>query len=169
MPATLRLAQWSQLSTAETQMLTVAAAFHDTGFTKSRREHEATSVAIMREALPRFGFAPRDIGHIAEIIMATRLPQSPRNKLGKLLADADLDVLGRPDFFARSEILRQETAVFGEVVSSEDWQAQQLQFLQEHRYLSPAGQALRDAGKQANIRTLLDRFSGNARQRLYTP
>jgi hypothetical protein len=86
--------------------------------------------------------------------MATRLPQSPHNLLEEILADADLDLLGRPDFFARNVSLQQELANYGHELHLKHWYEAQLAFLEQHTYFTPAAKRLRDAGKQQNIKLI---------------
>ncbi|MCK9612757.1 MAG: hypothetical protein PHR81_00260 [Bacteroidales bacterium] len=45
--------------------------------------------------------------------MATKIPTKLKNKLEKLLCDADLDYLGREDYMEISNRLRREWDVFG--------------------------------------------------------
>ena len=83
--------------------------------------------------------------------LATRLPQTPRTLLEKILADADLDVLGRADFLEWNAALRAELAAVGSVQSDSQWYQSQIQFVRHHDYQTPAARALRQAGKEANI------------------
>jgi uncharacterized protein len=88
------------------------------------------------------------------MVMATKLPQSPQSLLEELLADADLDVLGRSNFFARNQDLRDELARQGSKMSDEQWYSSQLQFLKAHRYRTTGARTLRDDGKKANCTAL---------------
>lgn len=155
MPATVRLARLSQVPDEDIRLLQVAAAYHDVGFIESPTGHEAISVRIAARVLPGFGYSGEQIERITNLILVTRLPQSPANLLEEILADSDLDVLGREDFFERSESLRQEMARRGQPVDRMAWSEQQLGFLQGHRYFTPAARGLREAGKLKNI-TLLE-------------
>jgi hypothetical protein len=62
--------------------------------------------------------------------------------------------LGRDDFFPTSKALWHERAACGMDIPWQTWLVNQLQFLQTHRYFTPAAQALRDEGKQKNIKML---------------
>jgi uncharacterized protein len=155
LPAVRRLARRSRVAGPDLQLLELAAAYHDLGYIHIYRGHEALSIAIMAAALPRFGYGAEDIERVAGMIRATRMPQSPHTELEQLMADADLDVLGRSDFFSTSQALWQEQAAFGKVVPWPEWQQAQLHFLRTHRYFTPAAQALRGEAKQRNI-TLLE-------------
>ena len=72
------------------------------------------------------------------------------------MADADLDVLGRDDFFDRNELLRHELEQIGRPVSWRDWQWQQIAVLKQHGYFTPVARALRDEGKRRHIALIED-------------
>jgi uncharacterized protein len=155
-PAVERLAALESVDGEALLLLRTAAYYHDIGFVERRDDHESTGVRIASVVLPGFGYSPDQIASIADMIMATRLPQSPHNLLEQLLADADLDALGREDFMARNQALRAEMAAFGLPSTDRQWYADQLQFLKNHRYWTVAARALRDPQKQLNIKLLRD-------------
>ncbi len=157
-PAATRLAGLAGLSETDTALLRVGAAFHDLGFTDHPQEHELCSVRIAAQVLPAFGFDARSIERVLGMIMATRLPQSPRHLIERLLTDADLDGLGREDFFARSAELLAERRAYGRSVSDEQWWREQVAFLSEHRYWTSYAQQLRGEGKARNLRLLQERL-----------
>lgn len=151
LPAVRRLARLAGVTGEEQALLEVAAAFHDLGYIRTFAGHEAISVEIMAEALPAFGFDPAAIQRLSGLVMTTRMPQAPHDGLERLLADADLDVLGREDFLATSTALWREQAELGKPVAWSDWLRSQLNFLRGHRYFTPEARTLRDAGKAANV------------------
>ena len=153
-PAVERLAAMEGVDGEALWLLRTAALFHDIGFVEQRTEHEAAGVRIAAEALPRFGYSPAQVARIGGMIMATKLPQSPHDLLEELLADADLDVLGRKDFLPRNQALRAELAAAGQPLTDQQWYSGQHRFLQAHRYWTAAARALRDAGKQQNLALL---------------
>jgi len=154
MPAAMRLAKYSSLSEDDVQIVQVAAAYHDIGMTEVYDEHELAGARIVAQTLPTFGFCARQIEQIMGVILATRLPQNPKTFLQKILADADLDVLGRDDFLLRNEALYDETAVYRHAIPRPQWVQEQLLFLQHHTYFTEAAQTLRNSGKQKHIATL---------------
>lgn len=77
----------------------MAAAFHDIGSIHRAQGHEIASTRGVAPNLPSFGFDAPAIAGIMEMILATRLPQSPHTFLEEILADADLDSLGWDDFY----------------------------------------------------------------------
>ena len=157
-PAAMRLAVLAGLNEPDTALLRVAAAYHDLGFTEYPAEHELCSVRIAAQVLPTFGFDSRSIERVMGTIIATRLPQTPRHLIERLMADADLDGLGRDDFFDRTAELLAESRAYGRVVSDEQWWREQIAFLTQHRYWTSYAQGLRAEGKARNLKLLLERL-----------
>lgn len=153
-----RMAAIMGIGEEERRLLEVGAAFHDIGFVESHVDHERVGVTIAARALARFDYSAREIDLVSGMIMATRLPQSPQTVLEEILADADLDVLGRPDFFARNRCLWQELANLGKEIQLKQWYEGQLAFLEAHDYFTPAAKMLRDACKRQNIAALRERL-----------
>lgn len=156
MQAVAYLARQYDLSEQDRRLLEVGAAFHDIGFVISSVEHEVRGVRIARSVLPKFGFGQEQVQQIAGLIMATRLPQSPKNLLEQILADADLDVLGRSDFFKRSEDLRLELAGLGNPIPPLQWYEIQRDFLRHHIYFTAEARLLRQPSKDRHIQILTE-------------
>ena len=70
--------------------------------------------------------------------------------------NADLDVLGRPDFVTRNQDLHAELAAFEGALDDCDWYRIQLAFLRDHRYWTASARRLREEQKQRNIAALAD-------------
>lgn len=148
--AASRFAKIEVISQEELNLLLVAVAYHDIGFLDSYEAHEAASVVRMQKALPRFGFSPAQISLVEGLIWATKLPQTPHTKLEAIMADADLDVLGRDDFFSRNNDLWQEWACFRRPLTRCEWLQNQQEFLAGHSFFTPAARLIRQAGKEEN-------------------
>ncbi len=156
LPAAQRLAALSGITGDDARLLEVAAAYHDIGFVGNPRghEHERASAEIAAQVLPGFGFTSEQVAAVQGMILATRLPQSPRTPLEEILADADLDSLGRDDALTRSQALRAELSTSGTPVGETAWYRRQLKFFREHRYFTAAARGLREEGEQRNIETV---------------
>jgi len=154
LPAVARLAKLSNLAEPDLHLLEVAAAFHDLGQIRTVLWHELIGAEIMSDVLPRYGFSPEEIKRVTNMILATELPQTPLNEEQALLCDADLDSLGREDFFASSMALWGERQACGLEIPWQVWLETQMKFLKNHRYFTPAARALRDEGKRRNIELL---------------
>ena len=153
-PATEKLAEDEGINGESLDLLLTAAWFHDLGFIEARDGHEAIGARIASEVLPGLGFRNEQIQTVRNIIMATVLPQSPQTILDRIMADADLDVLGRDDFMLHNGNLRRELAAFGQEFSDLQWFSDQLRFLETHAYFTVSARALRDAGQARNVTEL---------------
>jgi hypothetical protein len=88
------------------------------------------------------------------MIMATEVPQRPIDALGEVLCDADLDYLGRPDFFRIGNLLFQELKSRGALSTEREWNELQVRFLSGHRYFTATCQRLREPIKQQHLATV---------------
>jgi uncharacterized protein len=126
--------------------LHIAAIYHDAGFLFVYVGHEEKSCEMAREQLPGFGVNKIMIENICEIIMATKIPQSPKNHVQQIICDADLDYLGRDDFFAISDSLCKEVLAYKIAGSKKEWEERQVSFLQSHKYFTQSSQKRRGPG-----------------------
>ena len=132
-------------------ILKVAALYHDSGFLYVYMGHEARGCELGREEWPAFGLSPAQIDKACGIIMATKIPQSPNNKLEQIICDADLDYLGRDDFDPISNSLYKEFLKYGFVKSHDEWMQKQISFLESHHYFTQSSIRLRKPKKQDQI------------------
>lgn len=159
LPAAERLARLANLGEEETLLLCTAALYHDVGYIEAYDQNEAIGARIARETLPQFGYRPEQIETIAQAILATRIPQSPKTYLEALLCDADLDTLGREDYFETGRNLWLELKEHGRALSRREWHERQIKLLSEHQYFTAEASSLRDAGKQHNLEELRRRLA----------
>jgi predicted metal-dependent HD superfamily phosphohydrolase len=115
-------------------LLRIAALTHDIGFTISHENHEETGAKITGDKMEEFGFSTKDIKKLQSMIMSTKVPQNPKTELEKILCDADLDYLGRKDFFEISQRLYEELQHFNVINSRAQWMKLQSDFFESHRY-----------------------------------
>jgi uncharacterized protein len=141
------LGKAEHISDDDMKLLLTAACYHDSGFLNVLHEHEAESCRIAKESLPAFGFSDEAVERICGMIMATRIPQSPKNHLEQILADADLDYLGRDDFFIIGDTLYHERGL----KDRDEWNRTQLNFMQQHHYFTQTALNLRDPGKKKHL------------------
>ncbi|BAU53459.1 HD domain-containing protein [Mucilaginibacter gotjawali] len=145
------LGKLENITDDDMQLLLTAALFHDSGFIEGATNHEEGSCRIAQLYLPNFDFNTCDIEKICGMIMATRLPQTPKNLLEQILADADLDYLGRDDFFKISDLLYNEFVDAGVVKNIGEWNKLQVLFFERHHYFTNAAINLRQDKKQAHL------------------
>ena len=148
------IGETENISAGDMKLLLTAAWYHDAGFLVCYKGHEKESCRIVREVLPGFQYSPIEIERICGLIMATRLPQSPKNILERIIADADLDYLGRDDFFSIANRLHLEYTYLDFIDNENDWNHHQVDFIKNHHYFTKSANNLRQAKKEANLQKI---------------
>ncbi|MCF8275415.1 MAG: HD domain-containing protein [Flavobacteriales bacterium] len=151
MEATERIGRSEGLNEVDLRLALVAAAYHDCGFLYGHKDHELKGCEIARELLPQFGFTSEEVDQICRMIMATKVPQEPKDQLSQILCDADLDYLGREDFEAIATNLFHELRELKIVETIESWNRIQLSFLAQHSYHTNYGKEYRQLSKQMHL------------------
>lgn len=153
----ITIAKEEGLTDEQTLMeLKLAALYHDTGFLQVYTGHEEKSCEIAREDLSRFKVAQKTINNVCDIIMATKMPQSPQTLTQQIICDADLDYLGSNNYFGISEMLRKEFIYFDIITYEEEWKESRIDFLQSHSYFTQSQQKRRNMMKEAHLQGLLN-------------
>lgn len=150
MQAATQYAQMENIPQQEFHLLKTAVLFHDSGFTIQSKDHEEIGCNIVKEHLPQFGYTPEQIEQICGMIMATKIPQTPHNLLEQIICDADLDYLGRDDFWEIGYNLYKELEIYGILTDEKDWNRLQLKFLSAHQYFTESAKTLRKPKKDAH-------------------
>jgi HD superfamily phosphodiesterase len=144
------LAKEEGIKGEERKLLLTAALFHDSGFLVQQKDHERISCEIAAEHLPRFGYSTEQIKKISGMIMATKIPQKPHTQLEQIIADADLDYLGRDDFFKIGDTLFAEINMYS-YMDENQWNQLQVDFMSKHHYFTPTAIKLRKEKKEHNL------------------
>jgi uncharacterized protein len=145
------LAEMEHVTGDDLILLLTAVLFHDSGFLISQKEHERLSCEIVTTHLPQFGYSSEQIARICGMIMATQIPQTPHNKLEQIICDADLDYLGRDDFFTIGNKLFDELVMYGIIDNENEWNKLQVRFLEKHHYFTNSAKELRQDKKAENL------------------
>lgn len=159
--AVLKHIEAAQIDESDALLLQTAALFHDSGFIVQSQGHEEVSCNFARQYLPGFGYSPNQINRICGMIMATKIPQSPHNHLEEVIADADLDYLGRDDFFEISDNLFRELNFAGIVDTEGQWNAIQVDFFAKHHYFTNEAKSWRQAKKEEHLKIIKSKLSNN--------
>jgi class 3 adenylate cyclase/predicted metal-dependent HD superfamily phosphohydrolase len=138
----------------ELLLLKTAALFHDIGQIHQSQGHEEIGCDYTKKWLPNYGYEPKEIEEINNLIMATKLPPAPKTLLEKIMCDADLDYLGRSDFKPVSDTLYKELKEQKIVSNIDDWNKMQIKFLEWHQYFTNTGNKLRQVNKEEQIKNL---------------
>ncbi|RLD56752.1 MAG: phosphohydrolase [Bacteroidetes bacterium] len=149
-----RLAEMENINGHDKELIKTAALFHDLGFIKTYDGHEKVSAKCAHDILPDFGYDAEDIKQIEGMILATEIPQSPKTQLEKIMADADLDYIGRDDIFLIGQRLQYEWKLYGKISTLKEWHEIQLNFLKNHSFFTESAKKLRENKKQENIKEI---------------
>lgn len=145
------LGKQEKISEKESELLKVAVLFHDSGFVKGPKNHEQIGCEMAQKNLPSFGYSSDEINTICGMIMATAYPQKPKTHLEEIICDADLDYLGRDDFFTIGNNLLKEMNTNGSIKTEADWNKLQEDFLDSHHYFTKTANLLRGKKKQEHL------------------
>jgi uncharacterized protein len=153
------IASQEGLDESQIELIKLAALFHDTGFTISLQNHEENSCNIASEMLQSYDISPSHLEIITSAIMATKIPQNPRSRLEEVLCDADLDYLGRDDFYAVGDTLYEELRSQNILTSRLEWNRLQVNFLSNHRFFTNYSKLNRSPIKEKHLQEIKEWLS----------
>ena len=152
--AAMKIAAAENVTAAEMKLLRIAVLYHDAGFIATYKNHEEKACELVKENLPGFGYTPHEIGVICGMIMATKIPQTPHTILEKIICDADLDYLGRNDYYKISNTLLEEMKIYVHLHEEKEWYRIQKKFLEKHQYYTEFGRKNREPQKQKYLKEI---------------
>ena len=115
------------------KLIRIAAISHDLGFVASPKDHEERSIVEIRPLLELI-LDDTEIETINGMIRATKVPQQPKTFFEEIIADADLDYLGRDDYDKLSYGLYKELMHYEVIKTDKEWLNIQIDFLENHHY-----------------------------------
>lgn len=146
----------SNLSDSEKHQLTIAAWFHDTGFTKKIKGHEAESVKIATQFLQTHEVSEKNIEVISELIMATQMSHEPKTELEGLIRDADSAHISSKKYENYASLLRKEWELtLDKKVSKSEWIEENIKFLTNHSFYSALATSKWQSRKGKNLAGLI--------------
>lgn len=161
LPNAEMLAKLENCTESEILLIKTAALFHDTGFLDQYDKNEPFGCERARKALPNFGFDSESIESVCEMIMATQLPQNPKNKLAQIVCDADLGHLGMDHCLVRAEGLKLEVEQMkGIKTTIRQWKAGDLKFYENHKYFTDSARKVLQPRKEQTIQEERDFLEG---------
>ena len=157
MQQAIEIGKHEQCTDKELQLLNTAALWHDIGYINIYFGHEEESCRLVRQYLPGYGYTDEEIEKICGMIMATKVPQLPQNKLEEILADADLEYLGTGHAAILANDLFKELSTVNPALTKEAWDKTEIDFLTEHHYFT----RYCIENKQLNKQSYLNGLIGN--------
>lgn len=158
--AAQQIANHYQLSDQDFFTVTVAAYFHDTGYYDDALNHEVKGAELADKFLVEQNVETEIRNQVKSAIMATKIPQSPKNQIDKIVCDADLFHLGLPDFRKKGKLMHKEAELIHKKdISKLEWRKKDIQFMESHRYQTDYAILLLNDQKQANISKLKSKLT----------
>lgn len=147
------IAENSGLSTSDTEIVIIAAWFHDAGHAVTYFGHEKAGTEIAEEFLSKMNYPASKINKVINCILATHYPPKPKNELEKILCDADMYHLSLDDYESRSFSLRKELeTVTSTEIPKQYWCDKNLEFLKDHCYFTNYGKKVLQFLKEKNLK-----------------
>lgn len=129
------IAQAENLSQDDLEIVLIAAWFHDVGHLDICYGHEEFSSSVAKELLEKNNYPKEKLEKIINCIQATKIPQTPKTLVEKILCDADLHHLGMPDLDEKGQILRLEFRNRNiKHYTDIEWYETTLNFLKSHKF-----------------------------------
>lgn len=153
--ASQQIGEALSLSQEELSILEIAAWWHDVGYIKTVKGHEAASQAMAKVYLEEQALDNEVIEQILDCIAATQIPQSPKNLLEEIICDADLAHLAARDFIARCRPLRKEWDALGDKKMTDiEWLEVNQSFMSKHTYFTSYGKEVLAIQKTRNLKRI---------------
>jgi uncharacterized protein len=143
-------------SEKEIELLSAAALWHDTGYIHIYKGHEEESCLLAKKYLPSYGYSDSDIARINGMIMATKILQTPTNKLEEILADADLEYLGTTTAAEIAHLLFKELQSLNPALTVAAYNTLQINFLNTHHYFTNYCKVNKDPIRNAYHKKLMN-------------
>lgn len=148
-----------QLEDSEMEILLLAAWFHDLGYKDGVQNHEEVGAQLALEFLSNEDYSAENAARVAGCIMATKMPQTPRNLIEKALCDADLLHLADPQYFEKAELLHSEIQQMkGIEIEEKEWMKMNKEFISEHTFFTDYAKENYRPAKEKNLKKVKKRL-----------
>ncbi|MFK7779985.1 MAG: HD domain-containing protein [Candidatus Gracilibacteria bacterium] len=157
MERAMYLGEKEGLSEDELEVIGLAGLFHDTGFVIQYDNNEQIGSKIAQNYLKSILYPKEKIELVERLILAT-IPEykTPVDIYEKIIKDADMDNLGRKDFFERSNSLKKEIEIIKNIkIRDPEWNHGLVELLKEHQYEALTQKIERDGKKHENLEKML--------------
>jgi len=144
-----------KLTEEDLEIVQISAWFHDIGYIQKTKGHEKISIMYARDFLRDNHYPLEKTKKIIGCILATKVPQNPKNKLEKIVCDSDLNHIGRETFFERNDKYRVEYENYlGRKLTDYEWITKTIDFVSNHIFFTDYTQKKFSKQKEKNLRIL---------------
>ena len=148
-----------KLSEEEINILRISALFHDVGYVNSYNQHVEEGIKIASEFLMQHNIDQQTIDHISETILATKMPQSPKDKVAEVLCDADIMYVASDNCYEQFEMMYEETKIRTIGFNNRAiFDLDSIRFFTSHTYFTDYGKNVLQAKKEIASQRLFDRL-----------
>ncbi|TDO22804.1 Pycsar system effector family protein [Pedobacter duraquae] len=148
----VELANFYRLNDRDLFIVVAASWFHDIGYMEKWEQHELRGADAAAIYLTDKGVDADTVQEVKDCIMATMMPQNPKNLLQQIICDSDLYHLGSDDFKDRNKMMRQETEnLLGKSIDKSVWRMGTIKLMESHHYHTQYCQDKLNAKKQINL------------------
>lgn len=157
--AAIQISDHENVSDEEKEIIILACLFHDIGYIDLCEGHEEVSCSYAKEFLTKENYPENKIQQISSCILATKIPQQPKNKLEMIVCDADLHHLGSEDFLEVGNSLRSEIEFSHKKHFTDlDWLELTIHFNKSHSYFTDYAKKIYGVRKDLNVQELEKMF-----------
>ena len=150
------LAKKEWLGKKDTEILSLASLFHDTGFIVDYDKNEVIWVKLATNYLKSISYKEKNIKKVEKLILSTDQDyKEPKNIMEEIIKDADLDNLWTDDFFKKGKNLKREVEkIKGEKILNLEWYSASLDLLYNSMFYTKTQKKQRDNKKLKHIAKL---------------
>lgn len=143
------------LSDDDKEIVLMAGWFHDVGYTIDKAKHEEHSITIATEFLQNENYDSEKLNKVVLCISATKLHETPRTLLEKILCDADFSHLADANYEAIAENLRLEFVNINcGTYTNEEWLLENIKVFNNHKYYTKYANLHWNMVKNENLKAL---------------
>lgn len=147
------------LSADEMNILRFCALFHDAGYVNSYDRWNEESIIIATAFLAAHEADQQTSDLIAEIIGATRLPQTPKGKIAEVLCDAEMMYIASENGMEQFDLLYEETAMKNpKFTKRQVFEKGCIDFFANHSYFTDYGKTILQPKKENTAKRIADRM-----------
>ncbi|MES2485980.1 MAG: Pycsar system effector family protein [Bacteroidota bacterium] len=153
---TALIAKEEGISEEDTEMLVLAAWFHDLGYIDGDKDHEKRSAHMAEKFLEKKDYPQHKIDAVKQLIEVTEMRVEPETHLEKIIKDADCSHFADANYALLSELLREEWKLTQHQKYTDlEWaMGNRKMLLHHHRYFTEYGKDTLQPLKEANIAEL---------------
>ena len=145
-----------EIESDKIEQIELAAIFHDVGFVDGAEEHEKKGAKYAVDFLSKENYGAENIKLVERLILATKMGHKPQDIYERVIMDADLSHLGKPNYMETTFLnLSTEINNCSDMKMSKlEWVKQCVTFLSAHNYLTDYARLTFGKVKEENLQKI---------------